>query len=50
VDLEPRSSAVVDHVDYARGLSGDHSVVATNNTVPARSVLGDFDGQARRAA
>ncbi|KAK9822633.1 hypothetical protein WJX81_001489 [Elliptochloris bilobata] len=47
VDLEPRNSAVLDHVDYARGLSGGHRVVATNNTVAAKSVLGDFDGQAR---
>ena len=47
MDLEPRGSAVADHVDYATGLSGGHSVVASNNTVPAKAVLGDFCSQAR---
>ncbi len=45
VDLEPRNSAVMDHVDYARGLSGGHRVVATNNTAAAYRILGSFDGQ-----
>ena len=45
VDLEPRNSAVLDHLDYVRGLSSGHRVVATNNTVAAESVLGDFDVQ-----
>ena len=47
VDPEPRNSAVLDHMDYVRGLSSGHRVVATNNTVAAESVLGDFDGQVR---
>ena len=45
VDLEPRNSAVLDHLDYARGLSSGHRIVATNNTVAAESVLGAFHGQ-----
>lgn len=45
VDLEPRNSAVLDHLDYVHGLSSGHRIVATNNTVAAASVLGDFDGQ-----
>ena len=45
VDLEPRNSAVLDHLDYVRGLSSGHRIVATNNTVAAESVLGAFDGQ-----
>ena len=45
VDLEPRNSAVLDHLDYVRGLSSKHRIVATNNTVAAESVLGAFDGQ-----
>lgn len=42
VDVEPRGTALVDHVDFVKASAGGHSVVAASRLVNSSAILGNY--------